>query len=180
MKKIAVFASGRGSNFKAIFDQIKSGNINGKIVCLISNNPNAQALRFAKKNKIDTFIIDTKLTVSTKKTLSILNFFSVELIVLAGYLKLIPEEIIKYYSNKIINIHPALLPSFGGKGCFGMNIHKKVLNSGVKLTGVTIHFVNKKYDDGQIIAQKCVPILKDDMLEDVAKKVLQIEHELYL
>ena len=85
MKKIAVFASGRGSNFKAIFDQIKSGNINGKIVCLISNNPNSQALRFAKKNKIDTFIIDTKSTVSTKKTLSILKFFSVELIVLAGY-----------------------------------------------------------------------------------------------
>ena len=179
MKKIAVFASGRGSNFQAIFAQIKSGNINAEVVCLISNNPKAHALEYARKKHIPVFSIDVNTPASTEQLLTILENYSAELIVLAGYMKLIPTEVVERYSNKIINIHPALLPAFGGKGCYGMNVHKKVLKSGVKFTGVTIHFVNNNYDDGQIIAQEIVPVLQNDSPEDVAKRVLKTEHKLY-
>ena len=172
MKKIAVFASGRGSNFQAIFAQIKTGNIDAKVVCLISNKPDAHALEYARNNHIPVFSIDVKSPASTEQMLRILEDHSVELIVLAGYIKLIPIEIVDQYSNKIINIHPALLPAFGGKGCYGMNVHKKVLKSGVKFTGVTIHFVNNNYDDGQIIAQEIVPVLQDDSPDELAKRVL--------
>ena len=175
---IAVLASGRGSNFKAVFSQIKSSQINADIGCLISNNPNAPVLDFAKNNGIKTYTIDAKSNDCSEQLLRIFSKHKIELIVLAGYMKLIPENVVERFSNKIINIHPALLPSFGGKGYYGMNVHKKVLKSGVKYTGATVHFVNKNYDEGQIIAQEIVHISPEDSAEDIAKKVLKIEHKL--
>lgn len=175
---IAVFASGRGSNFEAVFSKIQAGEIRAKIKCLISNNPEALALEFAKKNGISAFAIDIKSVASMEQFLKILEDNEIQLIVLAGYMKLIPNEVVERYSNKIINIHPALLPAFGGKGCYGMNVHKKVIKSGVKFTGATVHFVNNNYDEGQIIAQETVPIFQEDTPEDVAKRVLKVEHKL--
>lgn len=175
---IAVFASGRGSNFEAIHSKIISGEINAKIGCLISNNASAGAIDFATLNNISTYSIDVKSTSSTLMLLEILEKHEIQLIVLAGYMKLIPVEIVERYENKIINIHPALLPSFGGKGCFGMNVHRKVWKSGVKFTGATVHFINNKYDEGNIIAQEIVPVLHTDSPEDIAKRVLKIEHQL--
>ena len=175
---IAVFASGRGSNFEAVFSKIQAGEIRAKIKCLISNNPEAPALEFAKKNGISAFAIDIKSVASTKQFLKILEDNKISLIVLAGYMKLIPNEVVERFQNKIINIHPALLPAFGGKGCYGMNVHKKVIKSGVKYTGATVHFVNNNYDEGQIIAQEIVSVLPEDTPEDVAQRVLKVEHNL--
>jgi len=175
---IAVFASGRGSNFQAVFSKIQAGEIRAKIKCLISNNPESPALEFAKKNGISAFAIDIKSVASTKQFLKILEDNKISLIVLAGYMKLIPNEVVERFQNKIINIHPALLPAFGGKGCYGMNVHKKVIKSGVKYTGATVHFVNNNYDEGQIIAQEIVSVLPEDTPEDVAQRVLKVEHNL--
>ena len=175
---LAVFASGRGSNFEAVYSLIKSGEINANVRCLISNNPNAPALDFAKNNGIETYIINVKSNAYYEQLFEILSKHEIQLIVLAGYMKLIPENVVERFPNKIINIHPALLPSFGGKGCYGMNVHKKVLKSGVKFTGATVHFVNQNYDEGQIIAQEIVSISPEDTAEDIATKVLKIEHKL--
>ncbi len=175
---IAVFASGRGSNFKAIFSKIKSGEIEADIACLITNNTQAPALDFAKENKIDTYTIDFNNNIYVNQLLKILKQYKIQLIVLAGFLKLISEKIVQKYPNKIINIHPSLLPSFGGRGCYGVNVHKKVFKSGVKFTGATVHFVNQNYDEGQIIAQEIVPISSGDSVEDIAAKVLKVEHKL--
>jgi phosphoribosylglycinamide formyltransferase 1 len=179
LKKIAIFASGKGSNFVAIFERIKNCEINGEIVCFITNNLNSLALQFAKKNNIPIIVINVKNKLYTEKLVQFLEFYSVDLIVLAGYMKLIPQNIIENFENKIINIHPSLLPAFGGKGCFGMNVHNKVWKSGVKYSGATVHFVNDKYDDGKIITQKIVSILQTDTPEDIAKKVLKIEHQIF-
>ena len=179
MKKIAIFASGKGSNFVAIFERIKNCEINGEIVCFITNNLNSLALQFAKKNNIPIIVINVKNKLYTEKLVQFLEFYSVDLIVLAGYMKLIPQNIIENFENKIINIHPSLLPAFGGKGCFGMNVHNKVWKSGVKYSGATVHFVNDKYDDGKIITQKIVSILQTDTPEDIAKKVLKIKHQIF-
>ena len=175
---IAVFASGRGSNLEAVYSKIQAGEIQAKIKCLISNNPEAPALEFAKKNGISAVAIDIKSVASTKQFLKILEDNKISLIVLAGYMKLIPNEVVERFPNKIINIHPALLPAFGGKGCYGMNVHKKVIKSGVKYTGATVHFVNNNYDEGQIIAQEIVSLLPDDTPEDIAQRVLKVEHKL--
>ena len=175
---IAVFASGRGSNFEAVYFLIKSGEIKANVSCLISNNTNAPVLDFAKNNGIEIYTIDVKSNAYSEQLLEILSKQKIQLIVLAGYMKLIPENVVERFPNKIINIHPALLPSFGGKGCYGMNVHKKVLKSGVKFTGATVHFVNQNYDEGQIIAQEVVSISPEDSAEDIATKVLKIEHKL--
>jgi len=176
--KIAIFSSGRGSNFEAIYSKINSGEMNASIGCLISNNSNALAIDFAKLNNISAYSININSLASTGQLLKILEYHKIQLIVLAGYMKLIPNEVIERYTNTIINIHPSLLPAFGGKGCYGMNVHKKVWKSGVKYTGATVHFVNNKYDAGQIIAQEIIPILQADTPEDIAKRVLKVEHQL--
>ncbi|MAJ43410.1 MAG: phosphoribosylglycinamide formyltransferase [Candidatus Marinimicrobia bacterium] len=175
---IAVFASGRGSNFQAIYAHIKSGKINANVRCLISNNPSAPVIGFAKNNRIQTYIIDAKDDGHSKQLLEVLDKHNTQLIVLAGYMKLIQKNIVKKFHNKIINIHPSLLPSFGGKGCYGMNVHEKVFKSGVKYTGATVHYVNQNYDEGQIIAQEHISISPEDSAENIATKVLKIEHKL--
>ena len=179
MKRLAVFASGKGSNFRAIFGQIDAGQIPAIICMFMTDNPQAKGLQFARSRDIPSYAMDTKMPGFPEKILRLLEDHRVDLVGLAGYMKLIPEQVVTRFENRIINIHPALLPSFGGKGCYGMNVHKKVIQSGVKKTGVTVHFVNRIYDGGQIIAQETVNVFPEDSADVLAEKVLKIEHELY-
>ncbi|MFN3134229.1 MAG: phosphoribosylglycinamide formyltransferase [Candidatus Kryptonium sp.] len=180
---IAVFASGRGSNLVAILNAIKEGRLNARVSVVISNNSNAGALEIARANGIDALHISRKQFTSdedyVKKILHELKSRNIELIVLAGYMKKIPPEIIREYPNKILNIHPALLPAFGGLGMYGMNVHKAVIDYGVKITGVTVHIVDEEYDHGPIVMQRAVEVRDDDTPETLAERVLKVEHEIY-
>ncbi len=180
---IAVFASGRGSNLMAILNAIKKGVLKAKISVVISNNSNAGALEIARANGIDALHISRKQFSSdeeyVRKILDELRSRNIQLIVLAGYMKKIPPEVIKEYPNRILNIHPALLPSFGGQGMYGLNVHRAVIESGVKITGVTVHIVDEEYDHGPIVMQKAVEVRDDDTPETLAQRVLEVEHEVY-
>ncbi len=180
---IAVFASGRGSNLMAILNAIKKNVLKAKISVVISNNSNAGALEIARANGIDALHISRKQFSSdeeyVKKILDELKSRNIQLIVLAGYMKKIPPEVIKEYPNRILNIHPALLPAFGGQGMYGLNVHKAVIESGVKITGVTVHIVDEEYDHGPIVMQRAVEVKDDDTPETLAQRVLEVEHEVY-
>ncbi len=182
-KRIVIFASGGGSNFKSIHAKIKEGFIQAEVVLVVSNNPKCGAIEYAKLNGITTLILNSIRYPENKTRKEILSRgllkSKCDLIVLAGYMKLIPKEIVREYSGKIINIHPALLPAFGGKGFYGMNVHKAVIKSGAKYSGPTVHFVDEEYDKGSIIAQKIVSVNSDDTPEDLAKRVLVEEHQIY-
>lgn len=179
MKKLVIFASGSGTNMQAIINEIEAGEIQAEIAGLIVNKPEIKSIERAKKYNIPVSIITDKDTISfTSKLRKQLSEWSPDLIVLAGFLKKIPDSIIKEYKNKIINIHPALLPKFGGKGFYGLNVHKTVLESGDKESGCTVHFVNEEYDKGPIISQAKVPVHSTDTPEILAKRVLEEEHKL--
>jgi len=183
MKNIAVFVSGGGSNFKAIHQQISLGEIPGQIVLVISNNPKCSAIEYAIENSISHVIINEIRYPNPHTRNELLTATCVkagiDLICLAGYMKMLPPAIVKEYENKILNIHPGLLPEFGGKGFFGMRVHEAVIESGKRESGATVHFVDEIYDHGPIIAQKKVEILESDTAESVAAKVLKLEHELF-
>ena len=183
MKNIAVFVSGGGSNFKAIHQQISLGEIPGQIVLVISNNPKCSAIEYAIENFISRVIINETRYPNPHTRNELLTATCVkaeiDLICLAGYMKMLPPAIVKEYENKILNIHPGLLPEFGGKGFFGMRVHEAVIESGKRESGATVHFVDEIYDHGPIIAQKKVEILESDTAESVAAKVLKLEHELF-
>ena len=161
---IAVFASGEGTDLQAIIDGCNANLIDGKVSLIISNNKEANALNRAKKNNIPNYNLDAKEYDNEedfeKEILNILEKYNTNIIFLAGYLKKIPSSIIKKYD--IYNIHPSLLPKFGGKGMYGINVHKAVLEAEEKETGVTIHKVNEEYDKGEIIDQVKVPVYDDD------------------
>ncbi|MDZ7718519.1 MAG: phosphoribosylglycinamide formyltransferase [Balneolaceae bacterium] len=179
MKKLVIFASGSGTNMQAIIDKIDSGEIRAKIVGLIVNKSGIKAIERAENFDIPVCVIEDKDDESfTSKLKKQLSDWNPDLIVLAGFLKKIPDSVIKKFQNKIINIHPALLPKFGGKGFYGLNVHKAVLESGDKETGCTVHFVNEEYDKGPIISQKKVPVHANDTPEILAKRVLKAEHKL--
>ena len=176
--KIAVFVSGRGSNLKAILDSPKLKGI-AEVKAVISDKDDCPAFEIAKKNSINIYVVGKKVGFITyKKLQEILFSLKIELIVLAGFLKLIPHELLNAYKNRIINIHPALLPSFGGPGMYGINVHKAVFESSAQVSGATVHFVDETYDTGKIIAQRCVDITNIDSPEEIAEKVLKIEHQL--
>ena len=181
--KLAVFASGGGTNLQSIIDKSEAGQIDAQVVVVISNNSQAGALKRAQKHGIANFHISQNQFASEEefceKLLSILQNYKVDLIVLAGYLKKIPEKIILTYKNRVINIHPALLPSFGGKGMYGHFVHEAVLARGCKVSGVTVHIVNEEYDQGPIIAQRSVEVKEDDTPETLAQRVLKEEHKIY-
>ncbi|NQU67956.1 MAG: phosphoribosylglycinamide formyltransferase [Candidatus Marinimicrobia bacterium] len=177
--QIVVFASGNGSNFKKIHQEILASNINGNIGILISNNKQCGAVDYATEHGIKCVILDKKNEISENTFMQILEGYLPDLIILAGYLKLIPASVIRKYKHKIINIHPALLPSFGGKGMYGSNVHKAVLASKQITSGATVHFVDEKYDHGQIIDQQEVQVFPDDTAELLARRVLEVEHLLY-
>ena len=171
LKKLAVLASGNGSTLQAIIDAINDKKLDSKIKIVISNTDKAYALTRAQKAGINNYILkDYK---DEEELYNILKENDIDLIVLAGYLKLLPKKIINNYT--IINTHPALLPKYGGKGMYGMNVHKKIVENHEKETGATIHFVNEEYDKGKIISQTKVKVLKSDTPQDVSDKVQAAE-----
>lgn len=180
--KIGVLISGGGTNLQSIIDNISAGYINGKIELIVSNRENAYGLTRGKDAGIETMFVDKKKFSSDIDY----NYFiteefkkrDIQLIVLAGYLKVLDEEFVKSYKNRIINIHPSLIPSFSGKGYYGEKIHKEVLDYGVKYTGATVHFVDEGTDTGPIILQEVVKVEDDDTVESLQKKVLKVEHKL--
>jgi phosphoribosylglycinamide formyltransferase-1 len=185
MSKLAlgVFASGRGSNFQSILKAIHEGRLDAEVKLLLSNNPDAGAITTAKENNIPADVIASgdfsSRSLFVERMLSTLNQHNIQLIVLAGYMKKMPSEIISTYRNRIVNIHPALLPSFGGKGMYGHYVHEAVIEQGCKVTGITVHIVDKIYDHGPIAAQRCVPVEEGDTAETLAARVLKVEHQLY-
>ncbi|GHV14382.1 phosphoribosylglycinamide formyltransferase [Fibrobacterales bacterium] len=173
MPRFSMLSAGRGSNFLNIINRIADGSLPAECCSLLSYNENCGAMEIAKQNFIPTRLIsDTNLIPTLLQD-------APDLIVMSGYMRKLPEEIFVYFENKIINIHPSLLPSFGGKGCFGIHTHEKVLAAGVKITGVTVHYVTKDYDAGKIIAQSAVPVFDGDTPHSLADRVLQEEHALY-
>ncbi|MBP3816435.1 MAG: phosphoribosylglycinamide formyltransferase [Firmicutes bacterium] len=168
-KKIAVLVSGGGTNLQALINAEKSGIVSsGEIVLVGSNNPKAFALERAKEAGIASFIFNEE-----KELLNRLKKEKIDLIVLAGYLRILSPEFIKEYPMRIINVHPALLPSFGGKGCYGIHVHEKALEYGVKVSGATVHFVNEVPDGGRIISQKAVEVLEGDTPEVLQKRIME-------
>ncbi|MBE2256332.1 MAG: phosphoribosylglycinamide formyltransferase [Ignavibacteria bacterium] len=176
--KIIILASGNGSNFNSIIKKIKSGFLKSEVVLFLTNNQNSKALQLALKNKIYSAVFSNEMWEdSNPEILKLINSFKPDLIVLAGFLKKIPDSIIKKYKNRIINIHPSLLPAFGGKGMYGMNIHKKVIEAGVKVSGLTVHFVNEKFDSGRIIYQKAISVKNDFGYKKLNEVILKEEHK---
>jgi len=185
MKKLnlVVLASGGGTNLQAIIDNIEAGKLNAQIRVVISNNSKAGALERARNHNIPAIHLSHKQFAIPEefdeKLLSILKENETDFVVLAGYMKMLSPTVIRAYRNRILNIHPALLPSFGGNGMYGIHVHEAVINSGVKVTGVTVHIVDEIYDHGAIVLQKTVPVLDDDTPESLAERVLKVEHEAY-
>ena len=178
MLRVAVLVSGGGTNLQAIIDAVKDRTItNAELVAVISNNANAYALTRAKENGIEALCISPKDYADRadfhKALLEKINELKVDLIVLAGYLVKIPEEMVHQYSHRIINIHPSLIPSFCGVGYYGLHVHEAVLEKGVKVTGATVHYVDEGMDTGEIIAQKPVMVEEGDTPEILQKRVME-------
>jgi phosphoribosylglycinamide formyltransferase-1 len=177
MKKIVIFASGSGTNAENIIKYFENREI-ATVVAVFSNNPNAKVIDRAIKFHLPTETF-SKDELNEGLVLQKINAIQPDLIVLAGFLLKFPESIVKSYPNKIINIHPALLPKYGGKGMYGMNVHKAVVENKEKETGITIHYVNENYDEGNIIFQKKVTLLVTDTPEVVAEKIHELEQKYF-
>lgn len=178
MKKIAIFASGSGSNAENIARYFKN-NKDIKVELILSNRKNAYVLNRAAKLNIASHVFTKEELYNTNKIKDLLLYKNIDLIVLAGFLLLIPKHLIKAFPDRIINIHPALLPKYGGKGMYGDRVHQKVLENGDKESGITIHYVNENYDEGQIIHQSKFTIEAGDGVEDIAQKAHELEYKNY-
>ncbi len=178
MKNIAIFASGNGTNAERIilyFQHVE--NVNVSIV--LSNKPDAGVLDRARKLGVKTFVFDRHTFRQTDEIVTLLQSHKIDLVVLAGFLWLVPQNILAAYRDRIINIHPALLPKYGGKGMYGHHVHEAVIQAGEEYSGITIHYVNEKYDKGQIIFQKTVDVSPEDTPESLAEKIHKLEYEHY-
>lgn len=180
---LCVLASGKGSNLNSIISAQKSHKINSKVALVISNNSGSDALNTARANQIPAVHLSQKLFKTEKEFetafLKLFKEYKIDLIILAGYMKLLSREIIEKYRNRILNIHPALLPSFSGHGMYGLKVHEEVLKHGAKITGATVHFVDEVYDNGPVILQEQVKVSDNDTPETLREKVLKLEHKLY-
>ena len=179
---VAVFASGSGTNFQALIDEERKGRAAWRTRLLISDREDAGALGRARAASVPTRVIPVAgrdPAAVEGETLAALAEAGVEAILLAGYLRLVPSAVVSSYPRRILNIHPALLPSFGGKGMYGRRVHESVLASGARISGPTVHFVDERYDEGTILAQWPVPVLPGDTPESLAARVLAVEHRLY-
>lgn len=183
MKNIVVFSSGSGSNFQSIINAISTGVLDATITGLITDRENIRAIERANNNNIPYSIVSPKNFDSKNeyelKLLKIINFYHANILVLAGYLKKIPSSVIDVFRNRILNIHPSLLPKYGGKGFYGIKVHQAVIQNGELESGCTVHLVNEIYDDGPILGQIKVPINSNDTPSDLAQKILAEEHRLY-
>jgi phosphoribosylglycinamide formyltransferase-1 len=181
--RCAVFASGNGSNFQALLDRKHSGDLHVEFVLFIGNNSKAKAFERAEKNNIPAHHLASSHFSSeeqyTEKLLSLLRANNIELIVLAGYMKKLPVGLITSFRHRIVNIHPGLLPAFGGAGMYGSRVHEAVIAYGAKISGVTVHFVDEDYDHGPIILQSTVDVIDSDTPQTLAERVLKLEHASY-
>ncbi|MCX6235482.1 MAG: phosphoribosylglycinamide formyltransferase [Bacteroidetes bacterium] len=176
MKNIAIFASGSGTNAENITEYFKH-HVEVSIKLVLSNKKDAYVLERAKKFNIPTFVFNKEMFYQTDEVTGILKKNRIDLIVLAGFLWLVPTNILKAYPNRIVNIHPALLPKYGGKGFYGMSVHEAVIQSGDKESGISIHYVNEQYDAGEVIFQAKCPVEPDDTPESLAQKIHKLEYE---
>ncbi|MBD3422295.1 MAG: phosphoribosylglycinamide formyltransferase [Chitinivibrionales bacterium] len=181
--RCAVFASGSGSNFQALIDRQKSADLHVDFAVLIANNSRAFACQRARSNGIPVEHLPPTHFAHERsyaaKLAELLGRYRVEMIALAGYMKKIPPQIVGEYRHRMLNIHPGLLPAFGGRGLYGKHVHRAVLDYGAKISGVTIHFVDEEYDHGPVVIQKVVDVLDDDTPQSLAERVLELEHAYY-
>ena len=181
---LGFLVSGRGTNMQAIIDACKAGELPARPVVVISNNASAEALDRARAERIPAYHVSRKNHPDEeslyREMTAILQKYNVELVILAGYMKKICQPLLSEYRNRIINIHPSLLPEFGGMGMYGVHVHQAVLDAGKKETGVTIHLVDEEYDAGKVLAQEKVPVRPADTPETLAERVLQVEHQVYV
>jgi phosphoribosylglycinamide formyltransferase-1 len=181
--RLAVFASGTGTNFQALLDAIDAGTLPAEVACCVSNTSDAGALERAQARNVPTEVIvptsfDTPASFG-RALLSCLNAHEVTFVALAGYMQKIPPNVVDAYRGSMTNIHPALLPAFGGQGMYGMNVHRAVLEYGVHWSGATVHLVDEEYDHGPIVLQEPVPVYADDTPEALADRVQAVEHRIY-
>ncbi len=174
--KIGVLISGGGTNLQSIIDSIETGQLDGEISLVVSNKSNAYGLQRAKKHGLLYKVIDFKEDNAFELLTEDLK--DLDLIVLAGFLVILPKEFLEKFAGKIINLHPSLLPKHGGDGMYGLNVHKSVINSGDKLSGATIHYVDEGTDTGKVIVQEMVNVYNSDKPENLAKRLSYVEHEL--
>ena len=173
MVKIGVLISGGGTNLQAVIDGCENKSINGEVRVVISNKENAYGLERARNHNIKAICEKDE-----NKIIEVLKANEIELVILAGYLKIVSPKLVNEYRNKIINIHPSLIPAFCGKGYYGEKVHQGVIDYGAKVTGATVHFVDEGADTGPIIMQKTVEVKQDDEIKKLAKRVLEVEHEI--
>lgn len=173
MVKIGVLISGGGTNLQAVIDGCENKSINGEVRVVISNKENAYGLERARNHNIKAICEKDE-----DKIIEVLKENEIELVILAGYLKIVSPKLVNEYRNKIINIHPSLIPAFCGKGYYGKKVHQGVIDYGAKVTGATVHFVDEGADTGPIIMQKTVEVKQDDDIKKLAKRVLEVEHEI--
>ena len=173
MVKIGVLISGGGTNLQAVIDGCENKFINGEVRVVISNKENAYGLERARNHNIKAICEKDE-----DKIIEVLKENEIELVILAGYLKIVSPKLVNEYRNKIINIHPSLIPAFCGKGYYGEKVHQGVIDYGAKVTGATVHFVDEGADTGPIIMQKTVEVKQDDDTKKLAKRVLEVEHEI--
>ncbi len=181
--KLGFLASHNGSNMQAIIDAIKQGRLDAEARVVISNNSQAFALERARREGIPCYHISSKHYPNEEDLdqaiVDTLKKYEVDIVVLAGYMKKVGSRVLNHFKNRVLNIHPALLPKFGGKGMYGMNVHKAVLEAGEKFSGCTVHLVDEIYDHGRILGQAVVPVEPNDTVESLAQRVLEQEHKLY-
>lgn len=185
--RIAVMVSGhgRGTNLQAIIDACASGEIPGRVVVVIGTRADALAMERARNAGVPTVIVSPRHYADNESgyaaaLLNTLNAYNVQLLCLAGYMRILPKPVVEAYRGRVMNVHPALLPLFGGKGMYGEHVHRAVLESGMKVSGCTVHFVDEEYDTGPIILQSVVPVYDDDTPETLAARVLPEEHRTYV
>ncbi|HOK62398.1 MAG TPA: phosphoribosylglycinamide formyltransferase [Soehngenia sp.] len=181
VKKIAVLISGSGTNLQAIIDAISQKKVNAEIKIVISNNKDAYGLFRAEKHGIKNMFLSAKNLTDEEYSEKLLEIFKkeeIDFVVLAGFLKILSKDLVMQYKNRIINIHPSLIPSFCGKGYYGIKVHEKAIEYGVKVTGATVHFVDENADTGPIIEQRAVDVDDFDTAKSLQQKVLAIEHEI--
>lgn len=177
-RKIAVFASGNGTNAENIFQYFKE-DPEIEVTLLLCNKSKAFVIERAKKHEIPSLVFNRETFYKTDDIVQLLQAEKIDLLVLAGFMWLLPENLVRAFSDKIVNIHPALLPKYGGKGMYGAHVHQAVIDNKEKESGITIHFVNRNYDEGRIIRQESCPVTVEDTPETLAGKIQQLEHHFY-
>ncbi len=176
MTHLAVFASGTGSNARCIVDFLAQSPC-ARVRLVVSNKPQAPVLAMARERDIPTLVVDRAYFYESERLLDVLAEYDIGFIALAGFLWLVPPYLVRAYWRRMVNLHPALLPAYGGKGMYGMRVHEAVKAAGEPETGITIHYVNERYDEGDIIFQARCPVAPDDTPADIARKVQALEHE---